>query len=216
MAIGLGIVRSGDKRSAHFRNVPAGHDAKPKRLFCLNVTRRKVLHGGYTFKLAFDLLSSAEWFAVVRHTTIGSAFLGEPGKVSKYGCDKIAMTGVGGSQPPGVQIQDVARLGGGLRPGSRDFAASESRTSDPTLLLCMGLTVRFFDTISYRILTGSAAKSFNPRFALYSVAFVAISAVRRTMPGTPRRNCRATWSKPYGDTFVRSSTAADKPHQHGS
>jgi hypothetical protein len=80
----------------------------------------------------------------------------------------------------------------------------------------MGLTVRFFDTISYRILTGSAAKSFNPRFALYSVALVAISAVRRTMPGIPRRNCRATWSKPYGDTFVRSSTAADKPHQHGS
>jgi hypothetical protein len=53
-AIGLGIVRSGDKRSAHFRTVPAGYDAKPKRLFCRNVTRRKVLHGGYTFKLAFD------------------------------------------------------------------------------------------------------------------------------------------------------------------
>jgi hypothetical protein len=58
-AIGLGIVRSGDKRSAHFRAVPAGYDAKPKGLFCLNVTRRKVLHGAHAFGLAFDLLSSA-------------------------------------------------------------------------------------------------------------------------------------------------------------
>jgi hypothetical protein len=58
-AIGLGIVRSGDKRSAHLRAVPAGYDAKPKGLFCLNVTRRKVLHGAHAFGLAFDLLSSA-------------------------------------------------------------------------------------------------------------------------------------------------------------
>jgi hypothetical protein len=59
-AIGLGIVWSGDKGSAHFRTVPTGYDAKPKRLFCLNVTRRKVLHGGWTFKLAFDLLIERE------------------------------------------------------------------------------------------------------------------------------------------------------------
>src|ERR1700726_935421 len=44
-AIGLGIVRPGDEGSAHFCTVPAGYDAKPKRLFCLNVTRRKILHG---------------------------------------------------------------------------------------------------------------------------------------------------------------------------
>ena len=65
-AIGLGIVRPGDKRSAHFCAVPAGYDAKPKRLFCLNVTRRKILHEVYAFKLAFDLLSSAERFPAVR------------------------------------------------------------------------------------------------------------------------------------------------------
>ena len=50
--IGLGIVRPGDKRSAHFGAVPAGCDAEPKRLLYLNVTRRKVLHGGYAFMVA--------------------------------------------------------------------------------------------------------------------------------------------------------------------
>jgi hypothetical protein len=41
-----------------------------------------------------------------------------------------------------------------------------------------------------------SVKSINPRFALYSVAFVAISAVRGNMPGFPSRNYRATRSKP--------------------
>ena len=43
-AIGFGIVRPGDERPAHFCAVPAGYDAKPKRLLCLDVTRRKILH----------------------------------------------------------------------------------------------------------------------------------------------------------------------------
>jgi hypothetical protein len=43
-AIGLGIVRPGNKCSAHFRTIPARGDTEPKRLFCLNVTRQNVLH----------------------------------------------------------------------------------------------------------------------------------------------------------------------------
>ena len=117
-AIGLGIVRSGDKRSAHFCAVPAGYDAKPKRLFCLNVTRRTILHEVNAFKLEFDLLSSAERFPAVRRTTIRSVFVGERSKVCKYGREQIAMTGVGRSRPRGVQIQKVAHLGGRLRPRS--------------------------------------------------------------------------------------------------
>src|SRR6185312_5288332 len=45
-AIGLGVVRPGDERAAHFRAVPSGSDAKPKRLFDLNVAGRKILHRG--------------------------------------------------------------------------------------------------------------------------------------------------------------------------
>src|ERR1700730_9199978 len=61
-AIGLGIVRPGDKRSTHLCTVPAGDHAKPKRLFCLDVTRRKILHGVFAFRLAFDPRSSAGRF----------------------------------------------------------------------------------------------------------------------------------------------------------
>ena len=48
-AISLGIVRPGNKCSAHFRTVPAGSDAESKRLFYLNMTRRNVLHEIQTF-----------------------------------------------------------------------------------------------------------------------------------------------------------------------
>ena len=44
-AIGLGIVRSGDERAAHFCAVPSGLDTKPKRLVDLDVARREILHG---------------------------------------------------------------------------------------------------------------------------------------------------------------------------
>ena len=50
-AIGFGIVRPGDERSAYFRAVPAGHDAKPKRLFHFDVTRREILHGLCNFQV---------------------------------------------------------------------------------------------------------------------------------------------------------------------
>jgi hypothetical protein len=59
-AVGLGIMRAGDKSSTHFCTVPAGDDAKPKRLLSLDVTRRKIGHGATAFRLAFDPLSSAE------------------------------------------------------------------------------------------------------------------------------------------------------------
>jgi hypothetical protein len=49
--IGFGIVRPGDERSAYFGAVPAGHDAKPKRLFHFDVTRREILHGLNDFQV---------------------------------------------------------------------------------------------------------------------------------------------------------------------
>jgi len=39
-AIAFGVVRAGDERSTHFRAVPAGFDAKPERLFDVDVARR--------------------------------------------------------------------------------------------------------------------------------------------------------------------------------
>jgi hypothetical protein len=54
-AIGLGIMRPRDERSAHFRTVPAGCHAKPERLFCLHVTRRKILHEVCGFLVGVDL-----------------------------------------------------------------------------------------------------------------------------------------------------------------
>jgi hypothetical protein len=44
-AIGFGVMRPRDKRSAHFCAVPARYDAEPERLFGFDVTRRKILHG---------------------------------------------------------------------------------------------------------------------------------------------------------------------------
>ena len=45
-----------------------------------------------------------------------STVIREPGKVRKDGGHQIAMMGIVRSQPRGVQIEDVARLGGGFRP----------------------------------------------------------------------------------------------------
>src|SRR6516162_5690615 len=66
-----------------------------------------------TFLLAFDLLSSAQVFS--GHWSVP---VGEPGKISKYSRNQITMMGVDRSQPRGVQIQDVARLRGCVRPGN--------------------------------------------------------------------------------------------------
>jgi hypothetical protein len=41
-------------------------------------------------------------FPVVRRTTVGSALVGEPGKVRKHGRDQVAMMGVGRRQSRGV------------------------------------------------------------------------------------------------------------------
>jgi hypothetical protein len=43
-AIGFGVMRPRDKRSAHFCAVPARYNTEPERLFCFDVARRKVLH----------------------------------------------------------------------------------------------------------------------------------------------------------------------------
>jgi hypothetical protein len=161
-AIGLGIVRSGDKRSAHFRTVPAGYDAKPKRLFCRNVTRRKVLHGGYTFKLAFSFYRAQPQRGFRPNNPL--SFPWRAGKVRKYGCDKVVMTGAGRS-PRGVQIQEVTCPGGCLLPGSGRFANRPATT----LLLCMGspcaLSLRLAIAFSREI---GRVMSNSLRLALYS------------------------------------------------
>src|SRR6476659_2640179 len=43
-AVGFGDVQPRDKCSAHLGAVPARYDTEPERLFCLDVTRRKILH----------------------------------------------------------------------------------------------------------------------------------------------------------------------------
>jgi hypothetical protein len=92
-AVGFGIVRTGNEGSAHLRAVPAGYDAKPKRLFRFDVTWREILHGLYAFRLAFDRRSSA-WKSPAFEDRDCSAPVGEPGKISKDGCDQIAMMGI--------------------------------------------------------------------------------------------------------------------------
>jgi hypothetical protein len=72
-AIGFGIVRPGDERSAHFRAVPAGHDAKPKRLFRFDVTRREILHGLCNFRVGVQSL--IERLEVSDHSKTGNAQL---------------------------------------------------------------------------------------------------------------------------------------------
>jgi hypothetical protein len=64
--ISFGIVRPGDERSAYFRRVPAGHDAKPKRLFHFDVTRREILHGLCNFRV--DVRFSIERLEVFDHS----------------------------------------------------------------------------------------------------------------------------------------------------
>jgi hypothetical protein len=48
-------------------------------------------------------------------TTTNSALFGEPVKISRYDRDKIAMMGISPRQLCGIQIQDIARPGSGLR-----------------------------------------------------------------------------------------------------
>jgi hypothetical protein len=100
-AIGLRIVRPGDERPAYFRAVPAGYDAKPKRLFRLDVTRREILYEHYDFQVgarSFERLEVSDHSEMTRC----SAIVGEPGKISKYSGDKIAMMSISGSQLRGI------------------------------------------------------------------------------------------------------------------
>jgi hypothetical protein len=43
-AVGFGIMRARDEGSADLGRVPAGYDAETKRFFCLDMTRREILH----------------------------------------------------------------------------------------------------------------------------------------------------------------------------
>lgn len=122
--------------------------------------------------MAFDLLPIPERFPAVRQTTIRSAFPGEPGKVCKYGRDQIAMAGVGWSQLRGVRIQEVARLGGRLRVMvSRRERMVMPRCQEGLrrLFIVQAVTVRPFDSISYRFLEEIGRIMSNcTRLALYS------------------------------------------------
>ena len=95
-------MRPRDKCSAHFGAVPARYDTEPERLFCFDVTRRKILHEVCFQESARSSIERGVKLPVVRRTTIGSALVGEPGKVRKYGRDQIAMMAVGRSQPRDV------------------------------------------------------------------------------------------------------------------
>jgi hypothetical protein len=92
-------MRPRDECSAHFGAVPARYDTEPQRLFGFDVTRREILH-----EVCFQVSarSSIERWVKFRRTSIGSAFVGEPCEVRKYGRDQIVMMGVGRSQPGGV------------------------------------------------------------------------------------------------------------------
>jgi len=85
---------TGDERSAHFSAVPAGHDAKPKRFFRLDVTRREDFHGFYCFQIGAGSFIAAQKSPTIRKTTTSSALVGEPGKISKDSRDQIAMMGI--------------------------------------------------------------------------------------------------------------------------
>ena len=68
------------------------------------------------FRLTFDLLSSVWKSPTIRKTPISSALVGEPDKIGKDGRDQIAVMGISARKFRGIQIHDVPRLGGGLRP----------------------------------------------------------------------------------------------------
>jgi hypothetical protein len=95
-------MRPRDERSAHLRAVPAGYDAKPKRLFRLDVTRREILHGLYDFQVG--VRSLIERLEVSDHskTRFSSALVGEPVEISKDSRDQIAMMGIARSQLRGI------------------------------------------------------------------------------------------------------------------
>src|SRR6185312_5977833 len=113
-AVGFGVMRTRDKRPAHLCAVPTGYDTEPKRFFRFDVTRRKVLHG---FFLPLSARSNAGPSSGISITHI-STLIWEPGKVRKDGCHQIAMVGIVRGQAGGVEIENVTRLGGRLRPRS--------------------------------------------------------------------------------------------------
>jgi hypothetical protein len=100
-AIGFGVVRSGDERTAHFGAVPSGHDAKPERLFCFDVARREILHGGWLSRWR-STIERRQVFGLIGDRDLCSALAGESGKVRKDGRDEVAMMGVGRGELRGV------------------------------------------------------------------------------------------------------------------
>jgi hypothetical protein len=98
-AVGFGVVRSGDKRAAHFRAVPARYDTKPERLLCFDVARREILHGS-AFMCALDPASNAG--LISDEQIISSILVGEPDEVRQDGVDQIAVMRICRSQCRGI------------------------------------------------------------------------------------------------------------------
>jgi hypothetical protein len=98
-AVGFGVVRSGDKRAAHFRAVPARYDTKPECLLCFDVARREILHGS-AFMCALDPASNAG--LISDEQIISSILVGEPGEVRQHGLDQIAVMRICRSQFRGI------------------------------------------------------------------------------------------------------------------
>jgi hypothetical protein len=98
-AIGFGVVRSGDKRAAHFRAVPTRYDTKPERLLCFDVARREILHGS-AFMCTLDPASNAG--LISDEQIISSILVGEPGEVRQHDLDQIAVMRICRSQVRGI------------------------------------------------------------------------------------------------------------------
>jgi hypothetical protein len=94
-AVGFGFVRSGDKRAAHFRAVPARYDTKPERLRCFDKARREILHES-AFMCALDPASNAG--LISDEQIISSILVGEPGEIRQHGLDQIAVMRICRSQ----------------------------------------------------------------------------------------------------------------------
>src|SRR6266576_3916762 len=110
-------MRARDECPADLGGVPAGYDTEAKRLFCLDVARREILHwmlSAGTFDPASN--KGVQFSVVQREHLCRSALSGEPGKVRKYRRDQVAMMCVGGSEVSHIQIQDVTRLCRRLSP----------------------------------------------------------------------------------------------------
>src|ERR1700731_3750199 len=99
-----------------------------------------------------------EGFRLILRATVRSTLAREPGKIRKYRRNHITMMSVVRRQASCVQIQDVARLGGGLRPrrgGNREKLLFQ-KGLPVAQILCVVLNLRQSPPDVSRSLSGHA------------------------------------------------------------